>query len=90
MLNVWPAPRPLKAVSSSPTRATAPPICQMGKLVSGDSIRDRVLDGDVDHVVGELGHVAGAEVVPPAMRERGVEHRLVVEERLRRAQVEHR
>ena len=30
MLNVCPAFRPLKAVSSSPTRDTAPPICQMG------------------------------------------------------------
>ena len=89
MLKVWPAPRPLKAVSSSPTRATAPPICQMGKLVSGELDPRRVLDGDVDHLVAELGDVAGAEVVPPAMREGGVEHRLVIEERLRLAQVEH-
>ena len=39
MLNVWPADRPLNAVSSSPTRDTAPPICQIGKLVSGDLMR---------------------------------------------------
>ena len=39
MLNVWPAWRPLKAVSSSPTRVTAPPICQIGKAVSGERMR---------------------------------------------------
>jgi len=38
MLNVWPAPRPLKAVWSSSTRATAPHICQIGKVVSGERI----------------------------------------------------
>ena len=39
MLKVWPTVRPVKAVSSSPTRATAPPSCQIGKLVSGDWMR---------------------------------------------------
>ena len=38
MLYVKPAPRPLKGVSSSPTRATAPPVCQIGNDVSGDWI----------------------------------------------------
>ena len=36
------------------------------------------------------GDVAGAEVVPPARRKRRIEHRLVREERLRHAEVEHR
>jgi molybdopterin-dependent oxidoreductase alpha subunit len=39
MLYVWPAERPLKAVSASATLLTAPPICQIGKAVSGDLIR---------------------------------------------------
>ena len=38
MLYVKPAVRPLNAVSSSPTRLTAPPICQIGNDVSGDLI----------------------------------------------------
>ena len=36
MLNVWPDPRPLKGVSSSPTRATAPPSWKIGQDVRGD------------------------------------------------------
>jgi hypothetical protein len=39
MLKVKPAPRPLKAVSSVPTRATAPPICHSPMLLSGELIR---------------------------------------------------
>src|SRR5215213_3960832 len=39
MLYVKPAFRPLNAVSFSPTRATAPPICQIGNDVSGEEIR---------------------------------------------------
>ena len=38
MLYVNPALRPVNAVSSSPTRATAPPIYQIGNDVSGDWI----------------------------------------------------
>src|SRR2546423_4500274 len=41
MLYVKPAERPLNAVSSSPTRDTAPPICQIGNDVSGDEIREQ-------------------------------------------------
>src|SRR5206468_10965330 len=48
----------------------------------------RMIDRDVDHGIGELRHVAGAEVVPPAVRERWVEHALMLEERLRSAEVE--
>jgi hypothetical protein len=39
MLYVNAAFRPPNAVSSSPTRETAPPICQIGKEVRGDAIR---------------------------------------------------
>ena len=49
-----------------------------------------VLDHDVDHVVGELRDVTGAEVVPPAVRERGVEHRLVRDVGLGLAEIKHR
>src|SRR6185295_7986121 len=49
----------------------------------------RVLDGDVDHLVGELGDVARPVVVPAVVRESGVEHRLVLEEGLGDTEVEH-
>src|SRR5215210_8088386 len=47
-----------------------------------------MLGGDFDHIVSELDDVARAHVVPAAMREGGVEHRLVLKEGLRLAQVE--
>jgi hypothetical protein len=39
MLKVCPALRPLNAVESSPTRATAPPIWKMGNVVREERIR---------------------------------------------------
>ena len=50
----------------------------------------RVLDRDVDDLVAERVHVAGAEVVVTAGDERRVEHRLVGDERLGLAQVQQR
>jgi hypothetical protein len=75
MLKVKAALLPLNAVADSSERATAPPICQRPTVVTGDTIR-LALDHDVDHVVAELGYVAGAEIVVPAERVGGVEHRL--------------
>ena len=49
-----------------------------------------MLDGEVDHIVRQLQHVAGLEVVPAEMREARVEHRLVDEERLPLAEVDDR
>jgi hypothetical protein len=49
-----------------------------------------VLDHDIDHLVAEAGDVAGAEVVPPAVREGGVEHRLMRDVGLGFTEVEHR
>src|SRR5687768_1071283 len=40
MLYVKPVERPLNAVSSSPTRLTAPPLCQIGNEVNGEEIRN--------------------------------------------------
>ena len=40
MLKVWPPWRPVKAVSASGTRVTAPPICQIGKAVRGERMRN--------------------------------------------------
>ena len=45
---------------------------------------------DVDDLVVQRPEVGGAEVVPPARRERRVEHRLMPHERLRRTEVQHR
>ena len=45
---------------------------------------------DVDHVVVQLGDVTGADVVPPAMRKAGIEHRLMNQVRLGPAEVEQR
>src|SRR5215210_6338014 len=50
----------------------------------------RVIDRDVDNLVGELRDVAGPNVVPPPVRERRIEHRLVGEEGFGYAQIEHR
>ena len=49
-----------------------------------------MIGDDVDDLVGQGRQVAGSEVVPPAGGKRGVEHGLMGEERLRRAQVEER
>src|SRR5438128_8477116 len=49
---------------------------------------ERVLGGDVDHLVCEFGDVAGADVVLPAVREGRVEHRLQVKEGHRPAEIE--
>src|SRR5215204_3439328 len=50
----------------------------------------RVIDGDLDDLVCELRDVAGAQVVPPPVRKRRIEHRLVGEEWFGHAQIEHR
>src|SRR5215210_9167280 len=50
----------------------------------------RVIDRDVDNLVCELFDVAGAQVVPPPVRKRRIEHRLVGEEGFGYAQIEHR
>jgi hypothetical protein len=39
MFTVKPAPRPLKAVSASGTRATAPPIWKKAAVLTGETIR---------------------------------------------------
>jgi hypothetical protein len=49
-----------------------------------------VLDDDVEHVVAQLGDVAGSDVVPAPVPERRVEHLLMGQERLGREEVEHR
>jgi hypothetical protein len=57
---------------------------------AGDRRRDptTVLGDDIDHVVRELGDVTGPDVVPPAMRKAGIEHRLMNQVRLGPAEVE--
>src|SRR5215207_5768370 len=73
MLKVWPAPRPLKAVSSSPTRDTAPPLPDpQGR--DGRIDLFAVMDHDVNDVVVEFRDVTRTEVVPPPRWERWVEH----------------
>src|SRR5215211_9012756 len=37
--------------------------------------QQRVIDGDIDDLVGELRYVAGPNVRPPPVRERRIEHR---------------
>ena len=49
-----------------------------------------VVGHGVDHLVVQLREVAGADVVPPVVRERRVEARLMGDVRLRRAHVEQR
>jgi hypothetical protein len=49
-----------------------------------------MLGDDVDDGIGQCVQVARPDVVPPALGERGVEHRLVLDERLGHAQVEQR
>src|SRR5262249_37770549 len=42
---------------------------------AGRTDAQRMLDGNVNQFVGQLGHVAAAAVVPPAVRESGVKAR---------------
>src|SRR5829696_999736 len=50
----------------------------------------RVIDRDVDDLICELRNVAGPNVVPPPVRERKIEHRLVGEVGFGHAQIEYR
>ncbi len=48
-----------------------------------------MLNHDVDDVVAEGGHVTGPDVIVPAVRERRIEHLLMLKKRLRLAEIEY-